>query len=119
MKKTFLDFENINQEFKKIIQGVGQEKSCSIFGVVESLKIALSASFNKPILYITSDIVLGRKLQEFFEHIEKNSTCVFPSVPDNIVYKNFVSSEPYIERNTTLFDILSKNKKNRFLLHRY
>ena len=111
MKKTFLDFENINQEFKKIIQGVGQEKSCSIFGVVESLKIALSASFNKPILYITSDIVLGRKLQEFFEHIEKNSTCVFPSVPDNIVYKNFVSSEPYIERNTTLFDILSKNKK--------
>ena len=29
-------------------------------------------------------------------------------MPDNMVYKNYVSAEPFIERNTTLFDILNK-----------
>ena len=36
---------------------------------------------------------------------------MFPAVPDNIVYKSFVSNEPYIERNTTLANILLKKKK--------
>ena len=111
MDKKFLNFGGINQEFKKIIQGVGQEKSCSIFGAVESLKVALCSSFLKPILYITSDIVQGRKIQEYFEHIYPNSSCIFPAVPDNVVYKSYVSAEPFIERNTTLFNILTNNRK--------
>lgn len=111
MDKKFLNFGGINQEFKKIIQGVGQDKSCSIFGAVESLKVALCSSFLKPIVYITSDIVQARKLQDYFEHIYPNSTCVFPSVPDNVIYKSYVSSEPFIERNTTLYNILTGNKK--------
>jgi len=111
MKREFLDLKNINPEFKKIIEGVGQGKSCSIFGAVESLKVALSNTFNKKILYITSDIIQGRKLQEFFEHIDKGSTTVYPAMPDSMVYKSYVSNEPYIERNTTLFDILCDKKK--------
>ena len=111
MDKKFLNFKQVNNELKKLFEGVGQEKSCSIFGVVESLKIALSGEIGKKILYITSDIVQGRKLQELFEQIENGSTAVYPSMPDNLIYKNYVSAEPFIERNTTLFDILSEKKK--------
>ena len=111
MKTSFLDFENVNLEFKKIIQGVGQEKSCSIFGAVESLKVALCMSTLRPVLYITSDIVQSRKLQELFDQIETGVSCVYPSVPDTIVYKSYVSSDPFIERNTTLFDIVNGKKK--------
>ena len=107
MIRKFLDFQNINPEFKKFKERVGARKSCSVFGVTESLKVLLSSSITEPIVYITSDIVLARKLQELFEDVLVDSSVIMPAVADNLIYKKSVSVEPFFERNTALFKFLT------------
>ena len=111
MNKKFLEFHKVNSELKKVLEGVGARKSCSVFGVTESLKVMLSASFDKPILYITSDIVHARKLQEMFENILGSGIFVFPSVADNLIYKKAVSAESFLLRNKALLGILNHEAK--------
>jgi len=111
MNTSFLDFCNLNPEYKKIIQGVEQEKSCSIFGVSESLKVMLTSELNRSILYIASDVIGAKKIQEYYEQIYPKQTILFPAVPDNMLFKNYVPAEPYIERNSVLLSALTQNKK--------
>ena len=111
MNKKFLEFHKVNSELKKVLEGVGARKSCSVFGVTESLKVMLAASFDRPILYITSDIVHARKLQEMFENILGSGIFVFPSVADNLIYKKAVSAESFLLRNKALLGILNHEAK--------
>ena len=111
MDLSFLKFNKLSPEFKKISEGVGARKSCSIFGVCESLKVMLSASFNKPIVYVGSDIIQARKLQELFEDIFDDGVYLYPTVADNVVYKKAVSEDSFIERNRALCSILTGKAK--------
>ena len=106
MNREFLDFGNVNSELEKVLRGVGARKSCSLFGVTESLKVMMTSSFDMPVVYVTSDIVHARKLQEMFEDIFKDQTVIFPAVADNLIYKKAVSAEGFLERNRALSKIL-------------
>lgn len=111
MVKNFLNLNSINPELKKLFEGVGARKSCSIFGVTTNLKPLLAASFGGPVLYVASDIVIARKLQEIFNEIEHESCVLLPPAPDNLLYKRAVSVDAFIERNVALSKILSGKAK--------
>ena len=111
MVKNFLKLNNLNSELNKLYEGVGARKSCSIFGVTTNLKPLISLALNKPILYVASDIVLARKMQEIFNDIEVHSCVLFPPVADNLLYKKAVSVDSYIERNIALTKILQGQAK--------
>ena len=53
--RNFFDLKNISPKYKEFYERIELEKSSSIFGAVEPLKIAISAGFKEKILYITSD----------------------------------------------------------------
>ena len=111
MKTQFLDFGSVNSEIKKVLEGVGARKSCSLFGVTESLKVMLSCAFDKPLVYVTSDIVHARKIQEMFEDVFAGNVVLLPAVADNLIYKKAVSTESFVERNRALAKILSGQAK--------
>ena len=111
MNKKFLNFGELNSELKKVLEGVWARKSCSFFGATESLKVMLSAAFDKTLVYVTSDIVHARKIQEMFESVFSEKVVLFPAVADNLIYKRAVSADSFLERNRTLALILNGSAK--------
>ena len=69
--RNFFDLKNISPKFKEFYERIELEKSSSIFGAVESFKIAISAGFKEKIVYITSDFLTANKCYEMFYNIYK------------------------------------------------
>ena len=102
------DFENLGSDFKKLFEQVQMKNSCSIFGVQNSMRPAISSSFNKKILYITADILSAKSVAEQFEIMGYN-TLVFEPVYDSFLYRHAQSNEPFVARSKMLFEVLKKS----------
>ena len=104
----FFDFENLNDDYKKMFEQVSKNNSCSIFGVQNSIRPAIVSNFNKKVLYVTADLVSANLVQEQFEMMGKK-TSLFAPVMDNFIYKRAGSNEFYLERTRAMFDILTNS----------
>ena len=92
--------------FKKMMQEVWAGKSCSFFGVQNSLKTALSAEFCDKIIYITSDDVQANAAVSAFSLMGKKA-CLLPQISDSFLYKKATANERYEIRTKTLYNIIS------------
>ncbi len=107
MQKIF-DFENVNSEFKRLFEQVRAKKSCSIFGVQNSMRPAISSFFGKKIVYVTADSVVAKSRAENFE-ILGLKTLTLEAVQDTFLYKRASSNEIFLNRTKTLVKILSND----------
>ena len=48
--RNFFDLRNINQKYKEFYEKVELEKSSSIFGAVEPLKVVISSGFKEKLV---------------------------------------------------------------------
>ena len=64
--RNFFDLKNISPKYKEFYEKIELEKSSSIFGAVEPLKVVISSGFQGKILYVTSDYLTATKCYEMF-----------------------------------------------------
>jgi len=103
--KNFFDLKNINSKYKEFYDRVELEKSSSIFGAVEPLKIVISSGFSGKILYVTSDYLTATKCFEMFYNIYKDRACLIKPAPDNLLYVKAKSLETLQENSIKLSKI--------------
>ena len=103
--RNFFDLKNISPRFKEFYQRIELEKSSSIFGAVQPLKIAISAGFKDKILYITSDYLTATKCYELFHNIYGDRCCILKPAPDNLLYVKAKSLETLQENSIKLSKI--------------
>ena len=105
MENRFFDFERF-ASLRKMIETIRAGKSCSIFGVQNSLRPALAVSISKKVLFITADDVTAASTVEKFSLMGKK-THLFPLITDSFLYKKAGSEDRYFERSETLANIIS------------
>ncbi len=104
----FLDLVFSSENYKKLFESVWAGKSCSIFGVQNSMRSAISESFGKKILYLTADNISLGTAREEFERMGLK-TVGLRAIQDSFIYKKSQSNELYSERTFALYNILKKN----------
>lgn len=105
--KRLFNYEKLSG-YKKLIETVRAGKSCSIFGVQNSMRAALASSFGGKLLFVTADDVTANSFASQFEIMGLRSV-LFPSVPDTFIYKKAGTTERFAQRTKALFDILNGN----------
>ena len=93
------------KSYKKMADSVRAGKSCSVFGVQNSMRPAISSLFEKKILYVVADGQILNSTVEAFEMLGLK-TLAFKPVQDSFLYKKSQSNELYLARTKVLFDIL-------------
>lgn len=104
--KNFFNLQQLNREYADFYNRVELEKTSSVFGATEPLKIAISSGFKNKILYITSDFQTAVKCCEMFESVFKNRVALLRPTPDNLIYSKAKSTETLIENSITLAKIV-------------
>lgn len=107
MKKVF-NFEVLSKDFAKMFNEIRAGNSCSIFGIQNSMRPAISCSFDKKILFITADNITANAKKDEFELMGKK-TLLFPTIQDSFLMKRASSNEYSLNRTKTLFSIVQKD----------
>lgn len=107
-ENRFFDFVFSSENYKKMFESVWAGKSCSIFGIQNSMRPAISLGFGKKLLYITADNITANGAKEEFERMGLK-TLGFKAIQDSFIYKKSQSFELYGERTLSLYNILKKN----------
>ena len=107
-KNNFFNFESVSANYKKLYDEIGAGNSCSVFGVQNSMQVAITSNLNKKLLYVVADGVSLLSATEQFE-LMGLKTLKFSAISDYFLYKHAQSSEAYNERILTLNSILSGN----------
>ncbi len=102
------NFEKLSKNFSKFYEEVRAGKSCSVFGVQNSMRPAVVSNFGKKVIYLTADSVKANAVAEEFK-IMGQKTLVFESPSDTFLYKKAQSNEISIKRTKVLFDVLNKD----------
>ena len=100
----FFYFEKLSS-FKKFFEALRAGKSCSIFGVQNSMRPVISASTQKKLLFVCADESVSGEMLESFKEMKLN-TLLFPTIPDSFLYKKITTVELFSKRTETLFKIL-------------
>ena len=103
--RNFFDLKNISPRYKEFYERVELEKSSSIFGAVQPLKIAISSGFKSKVVYITSDYQTATKCYEMFASIYGEKAAILKPTPDNLLYSKARSLETYEENSLKLAKI--------------
>ena len=107
-KNSIFKIQNINADYKKLIEAVRAGKSCSIFGVQNSMRPALVSGLNKRLFYICADNMSAASAVEQFK-LMGLKTDYIPSISDCFLYKKSGSVELFRERSKSLFNIAQNN----------
>ncbi len=102
--------ENFGENFSTIKNATRAKKSCSAFGVQNSLRAPIAAMCSDNVLFIVSDYIIATKVQQQFKKLGKNAN-VFPANTDSFLYKKAQSNENNNMRMKTLLSMFS-NKEN-------
>lgn len=102
------NFEKLNKNFSKFYEEVRAGKSCSVFGVQNSMRPALISNIDKKVLFITADLVRANALADEFKIMGKK-VLVFESPNNTFLYTKASSTELFSKRIKTLYEILNKN----------
>lgn len=100
--QNYFDIENVDAEFASFYKRVGAEKTASVFGVTQPLKIILSAGLKSKIVYITSDYQVASKCFEMFYNIYKDRACLIKPVADSLIYSRAKNIETEIENSVKI-----------------
>jgi len=100
--ENFFDIEKISPSASDFISRVGSEKSGSIFGACEPLKIALATRFKGKKIYITSDFVRAGKCYEMFSEIYGNKVQKLVPTPDFLEFSKTKNLESEIANSIAL-----------------
>lgn len=103
--KNFFDLKNLSPKFKEFYERIELEKSSSIFGAVEPLKIAVASGFKDKIVYITADYLTANKCYEMFYNLYKERACLIKPIPDNLLYVKAKNLEVLNENSIKLSKI--------------
>lgn len=113
--RNFFDLQNICPELKDFYQRVELEKTSSIFGAVEPLKLAIASGVKGGLVYITADYQTATKCLEMLESIYGKKAGIIKPAPDNLLYSKAKSIETLIENSVTLSK-LALNKIDALVL---
>ena len=100
------NLEALDPRLGKLASEIRAGKSCSVFGVQNSMRTAISASFGKKILYLTSSDILVNSAVSSFE-LMGLETVKFGAILDEFLYKKAQTNENYLARLETFSKILS------------
>ena len=103
---NFFEGNNIKGNIAELIRGVQDKKSCSVFGVQNSLKVPLASMLSGNILYLASDYITANKIAENFKTLGKN-VSLFANNPDSFLFKKAQSAQANTSRMHTFFNILT------------
>lgn len=103
---SFFEGDNISGNIAELIRGVQDKKSCSVFGVQNSLKVPLASMLNSNILYLASDYITANKIAENFKTLGKK-VSLFANAPDSFLFKKAQSQQANVSRMHTFFNILT------------
>lgn len=95
--------------FAQITNLVRAKKSCSAFGVQNSLKPPIASMCADNILYIVSDYIVATKVKENFQALGKKVNIFVPNT-DCFLYKKAQTNTNNIMRIKTLFDIFTSKQ---------
>lgn len=109
--KTFFDLKNVSHRYREVYDRLRDEKLGSIFGVVEPLKVVLSAGIDGQVLYLTSDFLTANKCYELFHDILGDEVCLIKPCGDNFIFSRAKSNETLIENSIALAKIVSQKIK--------
>lgn len=104
----FFDFENLSENYRKMIEEIRAGNSCSIFGMQNSMRTAVCKSIGQKFLFLVADNLSANNAVSNFELMGMNAV-LFPMVQDSFLFKRAQSNELYVERTIALHKILSKD----------
>ncbi len=107
-KLNRFDLAALDPQLDRLASELRAGISCSVFGVQNSMRAAISASLDKKILYLSSSDVLANSAVSSFE-LMGLKTVKFGAILDEFLYKKVQSSESYLARLEALSNILSGN----------
>ena len=99
------------ENFAKIAKEIRAKKSCSAFGVQNSLRVPIACLCADNILYVASDIIVANKIKEHFASLGRK-VCIFGSGTDSFIYKKAQSNANAKSRTDALFKILTNKDMN-------
>ncbi|MBQ8468231.1 MAG: transcription-repair coupling factor [Clostridia bacterium] len=99
----------LGENFTKIFDSVRAKKSCSAFGVQNSLRAPIANMCSKNILYVASDYITATKIKDHFEALGRK-TFIFSAGSDNFIYKKAQSNTNNIMRTQALESIFSNTE---------
>lgn len=100
--KNYFDIKNLNSAYADFYSRVESEKTGSIFGACEPLKIAMTTGFNGKIIYLTADFVTAGRVFELFSSVYGKRVAMLKPIPDNLTFARAKSNECNIENLITL-----------------
>ena len=98
--------ESFDQSFSKLSEEIRAGHSCSVFGVQNSMRMAISSALSKKILYLTSSDIFANLAVESFE-LMGLKTIKMPVIQDEFLYKKAQSIELYLSRLKSLSKIIN------------
>ena len=107
MKKiqNFFSFRPLGGEISRLAFALEENKKISVLGMGETLKIVSLAQTKAPILYLTSDYLLAKKVKSEFDCLFDN-VALFPIFSDNLIYKKAQTITINREKMAVLCDIV-------------
>jgi len=99
------------ENFAKIINAIRAKKSCSAFGVQNSIRVPIACMCADNVLYVASDIIVANKIKEHFLALGRK-VCVFGSGADSFIYKKAQSNANAKLRTDALAKILTNKDMN-------
>lgn len=103
--KNYFDIKNLSPKYKDFFERVGSEKSGSIFGACEPLKIVFSSGFEKKIIYVTADFVTAGRVFEMFQSLFGERVAILKPNAENLTFAKAKNNETNIENLSVLSKI--------------
>lgn len=108
MLEKILDFSKLGGEYENFLKAVRDKRPCSIFGMSQPERVVSSASFGVGVLYLTSDFVTAKRVQELFSQICDKRVVLLPAGSDISLYKSAQSNENNVERIKAIYGLAKK-----------
>lgn len=100
--KNYFDIKNLSSQYAEFYRRVESEKSGSIFGACEPLKIAISSGLEKKLVYVTADFVTAGRVLEMFQSIYGKKAQMLKPSADNFTFSRAKNNETNIDNLATL-----------------
>lgn len=107
-KTSLFNFDVLSKDFARMKEEIGAGNSCSIFGVQNSMRLAICEGLRKKFILVTADNILANARKEELE-LMGLKTLNFPTVQDSFLIKKSSSIEFNLERTKTLFSLVQND----------
>ena len=111
MIKDFFKLSELSKQFYDMKVSLLEGKNVSCFGANITEKILFAAELDRPIFFITSDLISAKKIFELACQVFGEQVLLLPEGPDVLIYKHAQSKENFFIRTKTLVKMAQNQAK--------